>query len=150
MNDFTKFEKIRDFIGGRNIYLVGMMGSGKTKTGPDLAKLMKYKFVDMDQVIEKLTNKCISKIFDEEGEKQFRDIEKQVLSQIGQLHSVVVSTGGGIVTCSENWGILHQGIVVWLDPGKDRLLDRLSNDESRPLLKNNDIEKVINLSLIHI
>ncbi len=130
---------LRQWLGGRNLYLVGMMGSGKSCTGPYLAKELDYSFVDTDKVIEKASGQSISLIFEQDGEKAFRDIESQVLSAIGQRHSLVVATGGGLVTRSENWGILHQGIVIWLDPGLDRLLLRLKSDPGdRPLLNNDD------------
>tara|TARA_B100000700_G_C14914519_1_gene793947 strand:+ start:274 stop:840 length:567 start_codon:yes stop_codon:yes gene_type:complete len=126
---------LKQILGGRNLYLIGMMGSGKTVTGPPLSKQLGYRFVDIDAVVEKVTKKSISQIFKEDGEESFRNIETQVLKEIGQHYSLVVSTGGGIVLRSENWGILHQGIVIWLDPGREKLLARLQSGLSnRPLL----------------
>ncbi len=132
-------QTLRARLGGRNIYLIGMMGCGKSRTGPPLAKELSYGFVDSDAVIEQLAGMSIEKIFAEEGERAFREVEEKVLNSIGQRHSLVVATGGGVVTRSENWGVLHQGIVVWLDPGRDRLLARLKSDEEqRPLLLSSD------------
>ena len=123
---------------GRSIFLIGMMGSGKSSTGPVLAEILKYKYVDLDVLIEKLTKKTIDKIFSEEGEEYFRDLETQCLQEIIKLPSVVVSTGGGVVLKKENWGILRQGIIVWLDINKEIVLNRLnSKDNIRPLLKGN-------------
>ena len=124
---------------GRSIFLIGMMGSGKSSTGPILAEILKYKYVDLDELIEKLTKKTINKIFNEEGEEYFRDLENQCLQEIIKLPSVVVSTGGGVVLKKENWGILRQGIIIWLDINKEIVLGRLnqSEDNSRPLLKDN-------------
>ena len=123
---------------GRSIFLIGMMGSGKSSTGPVLAEILKYKYVDLDVLIEKLTKKTIDKVFSEEGEEYFRDLETQCLQEIIKLPSVVVSTGGGVVLKKENWGILRQGIIVWLDINKDIALNRLnSKDNIRPLLKGN-------------
>ena len=123
---------------GRSIFLIGMMGSGKSSTGPVLAEILKYKYVDLDVLIEKLTKKTIDKIFSEEGEEYFRDLETQCLQEIIKLPSVVVSTGGGVVLKKENWGILRQGIIVWLDINKEIALNRLnSKDNIRPLLKGN-------------
>ena len=124
---------------GRSIFLIGMMGSGKSSTGPILAEFLKYKYVDLDVLIEKLTKKTIDKVFSDEGEEYFRDLETQCLQEIIKLPSVVVSTGGGVVLKKENWGVLRQGIVVWLDVKKDILLSRLkqSKDNTRPLLKEN-------------
>ena len=123
---------------GRSIFLIGMMGSGKSSTGPFLAEILKYKYVDLDVLIEKLTKKTIDKVFSEEGEEYFRDLETQCLQEIIKLPSVVVSTGGGVVLKKENWGILRQGIIVWLDINKEIALNRLnSKDNIRPLLKGN-------------
>ncbi len=123
---------------GRSIFLIGMMGSGKSSTGPILAEFLKYKYVDLDVLIEKLTKKTIDKVFSDEGEEYFRDLETQCLQEIIKLPSVVVSTGGGVVLKKENWGILRQGIIVWLDINKEIVLNRLnSKDNIRPLLKGN-------------
>ena len=123
---------------GRSIFLIGMMGSGKSSTGPILAEILKYKYVDLDILIEKLTKKTIDKVFSDEGEEYFRDLETQCLQQIIKLPSVVVSTGGGVVLKKENWGILRQGIIIWLDINKEIVLNRLnSNENIRPLLKGN-------------
>ena len=126
-------------LSGRSIFLIGMMGAGKSTTGPILAEMLKYKYVDLDILIEKLTKKTINQIFNDEGEEYFRDLETQCLQEIIKLPSIVVSTGGGVVLKKENWGVLRQGIVVWLDVRKDILLSRLnqSKDNIRPLLKEN-------------
>ena len=125
-------------LGGRSIFLIGMMGSGKSSTGPILAEILKYKYVDLDVLIEQLTKKTIDKVFSDEGEEYFRDLETQCLQEIIKLPSVVVSTGGGVVLKKENWGILRQGIIVWLDINKEIVLNRLNSKENiRPLLKVN-------------
>ncbi len=140
----NRSQPLKEKLGGRNLYLIGMMGSGKTSTGKPLAEALGYGFVDCDQVIEKLVGKSIGEMFAQEGEKHFREIESKVLSSIGQLHSLVVATGGGIVTLPENWGILHQGIVIWLDPTHERLLTRLKTDRSqRPLLNTGDLANTL-------
>ncbi|HJN34878.1 MAG: shikimate kinase [Prochlorococcus sp.] len=127
---------LRQRLGGRNLHLVGMMGSGKSSTGRPLAKRLGYGFVDADAVIEKLAGRSIPEIFSQDGEDSFRSMESQVLRAIGERHSLVVATGGGVVTIAENWGVLHQGIVIWLNPGRDQLMIRLQADPGdRPLLK---------------
>ncbi len=139
MIDSSRLSPLRKRLGGRNLYLVGMMGSGKSATGPLLANQLEYSFVDADVALEAVTKKSIAEIFTDEGEEGFRSLERKVLKEIGQRHSLVVATGGGVVTESENWGILHQGIVVWIDPGREGLLARLLLDKtSRPLLKAQD------------
>ena len=130
---------LKEKLGGRNIFLIGMMGSGKSQTGPVLAKMINYAFVDTDDVIEKASKQSISSIFEKDGEKVFRDVEKKVLKEISQHHSLVIATGGGLVTLPENWGILHQGIVIWLDLDLKRSIKRLESDKKkRPLLIGDD------------
>ena len=131
---------LKEKLGGRNIFLIGMMGSGKSQTGPFLAKMINYAFVDTDDVIEKASKQSISSIFEKDGEKVFRDVEKKVLKEISQHHSLVIATGGGLVTLPENWGILHQGIVIWLDLDLKRSIQRLESDKKkRPLLIGDDL-----------
>jgi len=131
---------LKEKLGGRNIFLIGMMGSGKSQTGPVLAKMINYAFVDTDDVIEKASKQSISSIFEKDGEKVFRDVEKKVLKEISHHHSLVIATGGGLVTLPENWGILHQGIVIWLDLDLKRSIKRLESDKKkRPLLIGDDL-----------
>ena len=130
---------LRQRLGGRSLYLIGMMGSGKSSTGRPLAERLGYGFVDVDAVIEQVAGSSIPEIFERDGEDSFRDLETQVLRSISERHSLVVATGGGIVTRSENWGMMHQGIVIWLDVERDQLLLRLQRDSTRrPLLQVND------------
>ena len=126
-------------LGGRNLYLIGMMGSGKSSTGRPLAQRLGYGFVDADGVVEALAGRSIPQIFETEGEQGFRALESQVLQAIGERHSLVVATGGGVITQPENWGVLHQGIVIWLAPERHQLLARLHQDPgARPLLQEHD------------
>ena len=140
MADQLTQQTLKEKLGGRNIFLIGMMGSGKSQTGPNLAKIINYAFVDTDDVIEKASKKSIADIFDKEGETVFRGLEKQVLKEISQYHSLVIATGGGLVTVPENWGILHQGIVIWLDLDLQRSIKRIESDyKKRPLLNDDDL-----------
>ena len=135
-------KSLKEKLGGRNIFLIGMMASGKSQTGPDLAKMINYAFVDTDDVIEKASKQSIADIFEKDGETGFRDLEKQVLKEISQHHSLVIATGGGLVTVPENWGVLHQGIVIWLDLNLKRSIERIhSDDKKRPLLDNDDLSE---------
>lgn len=146
MADSTPTLKQR--LAGRSLYLVGMMGSGKTSTGRPLAERLGYGFVDADAVIEQAAGCSIPDIFDRDGEAGFRSLESRVLSAISQRHSLVVATGGGVVTQSENWGLLHSGIVIWLDVMPDQLLQRLNADSTvRPLLQTADPEAALNALL---
>ena len=126
---------LKQRLGGRNLYLIGMMGSGKSSSGKPLAEQLGYGFIDADKVIEELLGQSIQTIFADQGEEQFREIETQVLQSIGQRHSLIVATGGGVVTRPTNWGVLHQGIVIWLDANPRQILTRLKSDPNqRPLL----------------
>ena len=140
---------LRQRLGGRSLYLVGMMGSGKSSTGRPLAEKLGYGFVDSDSVIEQLAGCSIPEIFQRDGEAGFRELETQVLSAISERHSLVVATGGGVVTRSENWGVMHQGIVIWLDVEREQLLKRLEADSTpRPLLEEADpaqaLDRILN------
>ena len=133
-------EKTVKVIKGRSIFLIGMMGCGKSQTGLKLAELLKYKYIDLDSLIEKLAKKSINQIFNDEGEDNFRELETNCLKETIKIPSLVISTGGGIVTKSENWGILRQGIIVWIDLDKDIALDRLKNEiDKRPLLQGKNL-----------
>ena len=146
MSDPTPSLKQR--LGGRSLYLVGMMGSGKTSTGRPLAEQLGYGFVDADAVIEQAAGCSIPEIFERDGEAGFRSLESQVLSAISQRHSLVVATGGGVVTQQENWGLLHSGIVIWLDVVPEQLIQRLRADNTvRPLLQTDDPEAALNALL---
>ena len=126
---------------GLNIYLIGMMGAGKSTIGPLLADQLSYAFLDTDPTIEKLVGQSISEIFETVGEPEFRQIETQVLAEVSAYVRLVVATGGGIAVERENWNHLHQGLVIWLDPSLDLLAERIGEeDPNRPLrAKLNDL-----------
>ncbi|MEN8445531.1 MAG: shikimate kinase [Cyanobacteria bacterium J06555_13] len=127
-----------------NLYLVGMMGAGKTTIGRKLANRVGYHFFDTDALIEQATGQKVSDLFAKEGEAAFRAIETQVLSQVASHTNLVVATGGGIVTQPINWSYLHHGVVIWLDVPIPVLLSRLSGDTTRPLLKDVDLSTKLN------
>ncbi len=124
---------------GLNLYLVGMMGAGKSAVGRPLAQALGYRFIDADEALERTAGRSIPQIFAENGEEGFRAMETAVLNQLAQWHSLVVATGGGVVTRPANWGHLHQGVVIWLDAPEEVLLQRLRVDPTpRPLLADPD------------
>jgi len=127
---------------GLNVYLVGMPGAGKSAVGRPLADALGYRFIDVDSTLEQVAGRTIPEIFTREGEGGFRQLETAVLGQIAGWHSLVVATGGGVVTRPENWGQLHQGVVVWLEAPLPLLLERLQRDATaRPLLQGADPEQ---------
>ncbi len=122
-----------NLLQGVSVYLIGMMGSGKTTVGKQLAKDINYRFIDTDQTIEAIAKQPITEIFAKEGEAHFRELETQVLGKLSVYARSVISTGGGIITEQINWSYLRDGLVVWLDVDLAILKKRLSHDQTRPL-----------------
>ncbi|MFM2061840.1 MAG: hypothetical protein RLZZ507_1510 [Cyanobacteriota bacterium] len=129
-----------NLLKGVNLYLIGMMGVGKSTVGRLLAQELGYGFLDTDDVIVKAAGKSINDIFTVEGEAAFRQLESDVLAQVCAYTKLTIATGGGIVLRQENWGYLRHGLIVWLDVPVDILLKRLAEDETRPLLQDPDPE----------
>lgn len=120
------------------IYIIGFMGSGKTTIGKKLAKKTGFKFIDTDSYIEKAQNKSIKYIFEKYGEKYFRNLEKEAISEIRKLNgNFIVSTGGGLPIFNNCIDELNaSGVCIWLRAEFNTIMKRVSNDESRPVLKN--------------
>ncbi len=127
-----------DRLNGINLYLIGMMGAGKSSTGAELAQALGYQFFDTDAVIEAAAGQPIPEIFAHQGEAAFRQLESQVLAELAAYRRLVIATGGGIITRQQNWSYLHHGIVVWLDVPPAILQNRLAEDRDRPLLQGQD------------
>ncbi len=125
----------RQLLDGVNLYLVGMMGAGKTTVGHLLAQQLGYRFLDTDSLISQAAGKSISEIFATEGEEAFRELETKILSEVSSYKKLTIATGGGIVIRPFNWSYLQHGIVVWLDAPVEVLYSRLQGDQTRPLLQ---------------
>lgn len=120
----------------RNIILTGFMGSGKTSVGKLLASLAGHRFVDIDALIVERENRTINDIFTQEGEAYFRKVETELLEKALRGNNLVVSTGGGAVISERNRALMKgAGIVVNLTASAEDILERLSGENERPLLR---------------
>ena len=119
----------------RNVFLIGMMASGKTTVGRCLAKVLELPFVDADQVIEERAGADIGWIFDIEGEAGFRKREESALDELTRRDGLVLATGGGAILREINRERLRErGAVVYLNAPLARLVARVRQDQRRPLL----------------
>jgi len=120
------------------------MGSGKSSIGKKLSKMMKFDFIDTDQLIEKKTGVNISTIFEHEGEEGFRKRESKILNEISSCKKSVIGTGGGIILLEQNRKIIEKmGFVVYLIASIKELVYRTENDKNRPLINNVNAEEKI-------
>ncbi|CAL5029753.1 unnamed protein product [Urochloa decumbens] len=132
-----KAQDVLPYLDGRCIYLVGMMGSGKTTVGKILAEVLGYSFFDSDKLVEKAVGiSSVAEIFQLHSEAFFRDNESEVLRDLSSMHRLVVATGGGAVIRPINWSHMKKGLTVWLDVPLDALARRIAavGTASRPLL----------------
>ena len=122
-----------------SIFLVGMMGAGKTSVGKLLARHLGKTFHDSDHLIETRTGVKISVIFELEGEDGFRAREAAVISELTALKNIVLATGGGVVLDPRNRELLKaRGTVVYLRASVNELWNRTRHDRNRPLLRTAD------------
>jgi len=125
-----------------NIYLIGLMGSGKTTLGKSLAKKLNRPFIDTDQLIEQKSGVDVSMIFEFEGEIGFRERETKLLSEIALKKDHIVSTGGGIILSKYNRDVITKsGIIFYLKTQPAELFIRLQNDKTRPLLQGANLKE---------
>ncbi|MDX2231167.1 MAG: shikimate kinase [Leptolyngbyaceae cyanobacterium bins.349] len=139
VGSLSETDRLRAELQGLNLYLIGMMGSGKTTVGQQLAQRLGYQFFDTDAVVEQVAGQSIQDLFAELGEAGFRDLESRVLSELCAYTQLAIATGGGIVTRQENWSYLRHGVIVWLDVPLAQLVTRLQADTRRPLLQQGDL-----------
>ena len=128
----------------KNLLLTGMMGVGKSTIGKKLAKKLKLKFVDIDQIIEKKEKMTIKEIFENKGENYFRKTEKKIsLEELKNSNTVIALGGGAFMEKSIRNGAKNLSISFWLDVSLQSLLIRLKNVKKRPLLDKDNLKESI-------
>jgi len=129
------FYGYKKLMNKKNIYLVGLMGAGKTTIGRLLAKSLGLPFYDSDKAIEDSTGVDIATIFEFEGEDGFRIRENKMVTELTGIDGIVLATGGGVILNEENRTKLKEhGFVVYLQCSVERLVERTSRNSQRPLL----------------
>lgn len=121
------------------IFLIGLMGSGKSLLGKRISKQVNLPFIDLDKEIEKQEGLTISKIFSQKGKEYFRTIEAAALRKNSEIKEFVMATGGGTPCFHDNMNFINQtGTSVFLDTPVKEILKRLDDRQKnkRPLLKN--------------
>ncbi len=125
---------------GKNIVLIGFMGTGKSTVGKILARSIGYRQIDIDQFIEEKEKRKIADIFEKDGEAVFRKLEKEMILWASQEKSSVITTGGGAVLDPENTQALAaNGHIVALTASPDTIYQRVRRSGHRPLLKTQDM-----------
>lgn len=127
-----------------NIVLIGFMGSGKSSIGKELSTLLEMDYIDTDELIIEKAGMSIDEVFNIRGEIDFRKLEKETIEDLQNTRNTVISCGGGVVLNTSNIDLLkNNGKLIWLKASSQEIYSRLSDDSSRPLLKNNlTIEKL--------
>jgi shikimate kinase len=117
------------------IFLTGFMGCGKSTIGPILANSIGYQFADLDRLIEERNGRSVRRIFQDEGEVFFRSEELAVLEELATRDKMVVALGGGTLAEPAAFeSIIRSGILIYLKVPPDELLKRLQYKTDRPLL----------------
>jgi shikimate kinase len=122
-----------------NLFLVGLMGAGKTTLGRQLARRLDKRFVDADHELEARLGVSIPTIFEIEGEAGFRDREEALITELTELSGIVLATGGGaVLRPSSRSQLKANGTVLYLHAEPETLWQRLRNSRHRPMLKTAD------------
>lgn len=139
--------RLKNKIAGKNIVLIGFMGTGKSTLGRQLARRIGYEFIDTDLAIEEVTGKTVEKIFRKDGPIRFRSEENLLARKLSARSGLVIATGGGMVLNQENVDLLQQnGVLIALKAEAEIILNRVRNKKRRPLLRRGNVrEKVLGL-----
>lgn len=122
----------------QNIVIIGMPGSGKTTVSTMLAEKLGRKIFDTDTIVSENAGMTIPEIFAVQGEAGFRRLETEATAEVGKLSGNIISTGGGVVTVADNYGLLHQnGVIVWIE----RDTNKLARD-GRPISLSSDLNEL--------
>jgi shikimate kinase len=127
------------------IYLIGFMGSGKTTAGKRLAKMLGYRFVDLDKMIEHHYKSSIPLLFEQYDEAAFRLLEKEMLQKTSAFSATIIATGGGTPVFYDNMAFLKQsGLTIYLQLPAAALAERLLHARrKRPLLQTVTREELV-------
>lgn len=121
------------------IFLIGMMGAGKSTVGRLLARRCGFDFVDCDRELEARSGVSVATVFELEGEDSFRRREAALIDELTQRSRIVLATGGGAVLSADNRRHLRsRGLVIYLRASLDEILRRTQKDRARPLLQTGD------------
>ncbi len=136
-----QWEKATNMI---RIFLTGYMGAGKTTLGKALARELNVSFIDLDWYIEERFHKSIQELFSQRGETSFRELERNMLHEVGEFEELVISTGGGTPCFFDNMEFMNnRGITIFLDVSVEVLFNRLRiSSQQRPILQNKSQEEL--------
>lgn len=122
-----------------NLFLVGLMGAGKSTLGRQIARRLSLPFIDADVELERRLGVTIATIFEIEGEQAFRDREEALIGELTERDHIVLATGGGAVTrAASRRNLQDRGTVLYLHASPDTLWDRVRHSRHRPMLKVDD------------
>ena len=145
----VNFKEINPYY--EKVTLIGMMGTGKSKFGRQIANILKFNFYDVDHVIEKKFKMTIKELFQKHGEVFFRAIEKKTISNLilninKSKEKVIISLGGGGFDDKETRKLLlHNTYVIWLNTSIDILVQRVGDGSKRPMIKGETRHSIMQL-----
>lgn len=127
-----------------NITLIGMSGVGKTLVGKELAKNMKYNFIDIDETLEKKYNLKLQELIEKFGKKKFLNLEERAVLDVGKTDNLVISTGGSIIYSEEAMNFLKTiSKIVFLDAPLNDIKNRITDFSKRGIVGlENGLEKL--------